>query len=131
MGRRMGMDKYDFLVIESDQVRLGAMLSALQFLGYQPQDGALCASADVATHAWRGVFVGTVAVPAEAERQLALLGDAAAHVPMLVAGDSAWAARFASAASTFATRSTTIDFPLRYEQMAEALGSVSGRAAEI
>jgi len=124
----MGMDKYDFLVIESDQVRLAAVLSALQFLGYQPQDGALCALADTATHAWRGVFVGTIAVAAEAERQLALLGDDAAHLPMLVAADSAWAARFASAGSTFATHSTAVDFPLRYEQMADALRNASGKA---
>jgi sigma-54 specific flagellar transcriptional regulator A len=124
----MGMDKYDFLVIESDQARLAVVLSALQFLGYQPQDGALCALADAATHAWRGVFVGTIAAAAEAERQLALLGDEAAHVPMLVAADSAWAARFASAASTFATRSTTVDFPLRYEQMTDALRNASSKA---
>ena len=121
------MDKYDFLVIESDRTRLAAVLSALQFLGYQPQDGTLCALADVATHAWRGVFVGTVEVAAEAERQLALLDDSAAHIPMLVAGDSAWMPRFASAASTFSTRLATVDFPLRYEQMAETLRSVSAR----
>ena len=121
------MDRYDFLVIESDRARLASVLSALQFLGYQPQDGALCAVADQVTHAWRGVFVGTIGDAADAERQLALLGDDAAHVPMLVAGDSAWVARFTSSASTFATRLATVDFPLRYEQMADALRSVYAR----
>lgn len=121
------MDKYDFLVIESDRVRMAAVLSALEFLGYRPQDGALCALADAATHAWRGVFVGTVDIASEAERQLALLDDSAAHIPMLVTGDSVWMPRFASAASTFSTRLATVDFPLRYEQMAEALRGVSAR----
>ncbi|MEO5812656.1 MAG: sigma-54-dependent Fis family transcriptional regulator [Rhodanobacter sp.] len=121
------MQKYDFLVIESDRARMASVLSALQFLGYQPQDGALCAVADEATHAWRGVFVGTIGDAAEAERQLALLGDSAAHVPMLVGGDSAWLARFTSSASTFATRVATLDYPLRYEQMADALRSVYAR----
>ena len=121
------MQKYDFLVIESDRARLASVLSALQFLGYQPQDGALCAVADDATHAWRGVFVGTIGDAAEAERQLALLDDSAAHVPMLVVSDSAWMARFASTASTFATRLAMVDFPLRYEQMADALRSVYAR----
>ncbi len=121
------MQKYDFLVIESDRARMASVLSALQFLGYQPQDGALCAVADEATHAWRGVFVGSIGDAAEAERQLALLGDDAAHVPMLVVSDSAWMTRFASTASTFATRLATVDFPLRYEQMADALRSVYAR----
>ncbi len=121
------MHKYDFLVIESDQARAASVLSALQFLGYQPQDGALCASTDDATHAWRAVFVGTVADPVEAERQLALLGDSAAHVSMLVASDCLWMARFASTASTFAARLAVIEFPLRYEQMADALRDVHAR----
>ena len=121
------MQKYDFLVIESDPVRAASVLSALQFLGYQPQDGALCASADEATHAWRAVFVGTVDNAADAERQLTLLGDNAAHVTMLVASDSQWMTRFASSASTFATRLAVVDFPLRYEQMAEALREVHAR----
>ena len=121
------MDNYDFLVIESDGARLAAVLSALQFLGYQPQDGALCALDDATTQAWRGVFVGSVDGAPEAERQLALLDDSAADVPMLVASDSAWMPRFASASSTFSTRLATVEFPLRYEQMAEALRGVSAR----
>lgn len=121
------MQKYDFLVIESDHARMTSVLSALQFLGYRPQDGALCAVADEATHAWRGVFVGSVDDAAEAERQLALLGADSAHVPMLAANDSVWMPRFASAASTFATRLATVDFPLHYEQLADALRSVYAR----
>jgi sigma-54 specific flagellar transcriptional regulator A len=121
------MQKYDFLVIESNPVRAASVLSALQFLGYQPQDGALCASADEATHAWRAVFVGSVDNAADAERQLTLLGDSAAHVTMLVASDCKWMTRFASSSSTFAARLAVVDFPLRYEQMAEALREVHAR----
>ncbi|KRE90909.1 Fis family transcriptional regulator [Frateuria sp. Soil773] len=121
------MNKFDFLVIESDAVRAESVLSALHFLGYRPQRGEDCAAADEATHAWRGVYIGSIGEPAEAERQFALLGDAAAQVPVLLAGDSAWAARLCAPGSAFAPRVGAVDFPLRYEQLAETMRSLYAR----
>ncbi|MGP1665154.1 MAG: sigma 54-interacting transcriptional regulator, partial [Rhodanobacter sp.] len=121
------MQKFDFLVIESDQTRLEAVMSALHFLGYQPRHGALDTVADESKHAWRGVYVGQVEDAEEAERQLALLGGDAAHVPMLVSEDSAWLERFSSTSSSFATRMAALPYPLRYEQMAGALRNVYAR----
>ena len=71
------MQKFDFLVIESDEARVDSVLSALHFLGYRPQHGAACGEVDESTHAWRAVYIGSVADAAEAERQFALLGAAA------------------------------------------------------
>jgi len=121
------VQKFDFLVIESDETRVDSVLSALHFLGYRPQHGAACAAVDEATHAWRAVYVGSVADAAEAERQFALLGAAASHVPVLLAADSPWLDRFGAASSTFATRMATLEFPLRYEKMAEAMRNIYAR----
>ncbi|WP_049623739.1 sigma-54 dependent transcriptional regulator [Frateuria defendens] len=121
------MSKVDVLVIESDAVRAQSIVAALQFLGYHPQRGEECAAAADSTHAWRAVFVGTIGDAEEAERQFALLGSAAAHVPVLLAADSAWAPRLNAASSPFAARVGRVDFPLRYEQLAETLRSLYAR----
>ena len=121
------MQKFDFLVIESDRSRVESVMSALHFLGYRPQRGDQDTVADDTTQSWRGVYVGQVADEAEAERLLGLLGDAAAHVPMLLADDSTWLGRFTASSSPFATRVATLEFPLRYEQMAEAMRAMYAR----
>lgn len=121
------MQKFDFLVIESDLVRADSVLSALHFLGYRPQHGAACDAVDESTHAWRGVYVGSINDVADAERQLALLGAVAAHIPMLLASDSTWAERFSDASSSFAVRMASVEFPLRYGQVVEAMRSVYAR----
>lgn len=121
------MQKYDVLVIESDKTRVDSVLSALHFLGYNPQHGDVCAEVDDSTHAWRAVYVGAVDDEEEAERQFALLGGTATHVPVLVAGDSSWLERFSASNSPFATRTAALAFPLRYEKMAEAMRNIYAR----
>ncbi len=121
------MQKFNFLVIESDQRRAESVISALYFLGYRPQHGADCDSTDESTHAWRGVYIGGIGEVAEAERQFALLGAVSAQMPILLASDSAWAERFGAASSLAAARVTEIEFPLRYEQLAEAMRVVQTR----
>jgi sigma-54 specific flagellar transcriptional regulator A len=117
----------DFLVIESDKARASSVMSALQFLGYHPQLGAQCQAVTDTTHNWSAVYVGSIANNNEAERQLALLGTAAAYVPVLLAADSQWVERLTTAASAFAPRTGTVEFPLRYEQMAEAMRGIQAR----
>ncbi|WP_426662773.1 sigma-54 interaction domain-containing protein [Rhodanobacter aciditrophus] len=121
------MQKFDFLVIESDVARAEAVLSALHFLGYRPQCAGDCESVDESTHAWQAVYVGHVESERAAERQLALLGDAAGHVPVLLAADAPLAARCAKAAAPSAARVAALEFPLRYEQVAEALRGIHAR----
>ncbi|MEW9625467.1 sigma-54 dependent transcriptional regulator [Rhodanobacter geophilus] len=121
------MQKFDFLVIESGAARADAVMSALHFLGYRPQRAADCQSIDKSTHDWRAVYIGGVEDEAAAERQLALLGDAAHHVPVLVAADAPLATRLVKTISPSAARVATLEFPLRYEQVVEALRSLSAR----
>jgi sigma-54 specific flagellar transcriptional regulator A len=121
------MSKVDFLVIESNEVRAESILSALHFLGYHPQRGEHCLAAGESNHEWRAVYIGTIGDPAEAERQLALLGPAASHVPVLLASDSDWAAQLCEAGSPFASRIGMLEFPLRYEQLAETLRNLNTR----
>lgn len=129
------MGKFDVLVIESDHRRAESVVSALQFLGYRPQRGEDCAEVNDATHAWRAVFVGHVADGDAAERQFALLGAAAGHAMVLLAADSAWASKLAANASPFAARAGVIEFPLRYEQLTDALrgpqAQAGGRRTEV
>ena len=121
------MNKMDFLVVESDEARAASVMSALQFLGYHPQLGAQCQAVTDTTHNWCAVYVGSIADNAEAERQLAMLGTAEAYVPVLLAADSQWIERLTAAASAFAPRTGTVEFPLRYEQMAEAMRGIQAR----
>ncbi len=121
------MNKMDFLVVESDEARAASVMSALQFLGYHPQLGVQCQAVTDTTHNWSAVYVGSIADNAEAERQLALLGTAAAYVPVLLAADSQWIERLTAAGSAFAPRTGTVEFPLRYEQMAEAMRGIQAR----
>ncbi|RDI97827.1 sigma-54-dependent Fis family transcriptional regulator [Dyella solisilvae] len=115
------MGKFDVLVIESDQQRAESIVSALQFLGYHPQRGDDGMEVDEATHAWRAVFVGNVGDDAAAEQQFARLGAAAAHVMVLLSNDSPWVSRLGADASPFAARVGIVEFPLRYEQLTEAM----------
>jgi sigma-54 specific flagellar transcriptional regulator A len=121
------MQKFDFLVIESDQTRVDAVLSALHFLGYRPRHGAVCSELDAPACAWRAVYVGSIDDATEAERQFALLGTAAEHVPVLLSSDSVWADRFSATSSAFATRTAVVEFPLRYEQVAEGMRQLYAR----
>ena len=121
------MQQFDFLVIESDAARVNAVMSALHFLGYHPQHGAQCAHTDESSHAWRAVYVGGIDDVAEAERQFALLGASAAHIPVLLAEDSPWAQRLSAAKSPFAGRVATLSFPLSYEKLTEAMRNVYAR----
>ncbi|WP_430392091.1 sigma-54 dependent transcriptional regulator [Dyella sp. 20L07] len=115
------MAMFDVLVIESDHHRAESVISALQFLGYRPQRGDDVQEVDEATHAWRAVYVGTVGDDSEAERQFAKLGAAAAHALVLLASDSEWLSQMAAAHSPFAARVGIVEFPLRYDQLTEAL----------
>jgi sigma-54 specific flagellar transcriptional regulator A len=129
------MGKFDVLVIESDHRRAESVVSALQFLGYRPQCGDDCVDVNETTHAWRAVYVGNVADGESAERQFALLGPAANHAMVLLAADSSWASKLGANSSPYAARVGVIEFPLRYEQLTDALrgpqAQANGRRAEV
>ncbi|QNK03702.1 sigma-54 dependent transcriptional regulator [Dyella telluris] len=115
------MGKFDVLVIESDHRRAESVVSALEFLGFKPLRGEDCKVVDETTHAWRAVYVGNVRDEAEAERQFAQLGSAANDARVLLASDSEWLARLGADRTSNAGHVGIIEFPLRYEQLAEML----------
>jgi sigma-54 specific flagellar transcriptional regulator A len=120
-------NKMDFLVIESDEARAVSVISALQFLGYHPHRGEDCqATADV-SYAWCAAYVGHVIDTPEATRQLDLLSTASSQVPVLVAADSNWSQQLSDLAAPSSMHTGVIEFPLRYEQLAEVLRSIHAR----
>ncbi|MGA0586403.1 sigma-54 dependent transcriptional regulator [Dyella sp. KRB-257] len=123
------MDKTDFLVIESNPARADSVISALQFLGFSPQRAGSVGQAPSDPTALRGIYIGDIADEAAAQRQLDDLGEAVAHLPLLLAEDSPWAARLLGASSPFFNHVGVIGFPLRYEQFAEAMRCASARSS--
>ncbi len=119
--REHHMGKFDVLVIESDHRRAESVVSALEFLGYRPQRGEDCEMVDETTHAWRAVYVGNVRDEVEAERQFARLGEASQRAMVLMAADSEWLSRLGADKAANASRIGIIEFPLRYEQLSEAM----------
>jgi sigma-54 specific flagellar transcriptional regulator A len=121
------MDTADFLVIESDQGRADAVMSALHFLGYRPQLDSDLSEQRAAEQEWRAVYVGHVVDDNKLQRRLGALGGHASAIPLLLAADSPQGIRLAGNDSPFAGRVERLEFPLRYEQVAEAMRSLHAR----
>ncbi|HEX7817091.1 sigma-54 dependent transcriptional regulator [Dyella sp.] len=121
------MDTANFLVIESDQGRADAVMSALHFLGYRPQLESELSDQATAEQEWRAVYVGHVVDDNKLQRRLGELGSQAAAIPLLLASDSSQNIRLAGNDSPFAGRVEHLQFPLRYEQVAEAMRSLHAR----
>jgi sigma-54 specific flagellar transcriptional regulator A len=121
------MDTADFLVIESDQGRADAVMSALHFLGYRPQLDSELSEQRAAEQEWRAVYVGHVVDDNKLQRRLGALSGQAGAIPLLLAADSPQTIRLAGNDSPFAGRVEQLEFPLRYEQVAEAMRSLHAR----
>jgi sigma-54 specific flagellar transcriptional regulator A len=98
------MDTADFLVIESDQGRADAVMSALHFLGYRPQLDSDLSEQRAAEQEWRAVYVGHVVDDNKLQRRLGALGGHASAIPLLLAADSPQGIRLAGNDSPFAGR---------------------------
>ena len=117
----------DILVIEADAVRAGTIASALQFLGYRPHRAGSEAQADDTD--WCAIYIGDVVDLDDFQRQLDTLGEQALHLPLLVAADSPLAAQLPGALPGSRNRAVELlSFPLRYEQMLDALRRLAGPA---
>ena len=117
----------DILVIEADAIRAETIASALQFLGYRPHlagGDALDGGKD-----WCAVYIGDVVDLDEFQRQLDMLGEQALHLPLLVAADSPLASQLPGALPGSRSRAVELlSFPLRYEQLLDALRRLAGPA---
>jgi sigma-54 specific flagellar transcriptional regulator A len=115
----------DILVIEADAVRAETVASALQFLGYRPHLAGHGVPAD--GKGWCAIYIGDVVDLDEFQRQLDELGEQALHLPLLVAADSPLASQLPGALPGSRSRAVELlAFPLRYEQMLEALRRLAG-----
>jgi len=117
----------DILVIEADAARAETMGSALQFLGYRPH----LAGSDVldGDKDWCAIYIGDVVDLDDFQRQLDTLGEQALHLPLLVAADSPLAAQLPGALPGSRNRAVELlSFPLRYEQMLDALRRLASPA---
>ncbi len=112
----------DILVIESDAVRAETVQSALQFLGYRPRQIGRDARDELGQHDWCAIYIGDVANLDDFQQQLDTLGEQALHLPLLVAADSPLASQLPAALPGSRQRHVELlNFPLRFEQLADAL----------
>ncbi len=115
----------DILVIEADAVRAETIASALQFLGYRPHLAG--SDAWAGDKDWCAIYIGDVVDLDDFQRQFDTLGEQAPQLPLLVAADSPLAAQLAGAAPGSRGRAVELlSFPVRYEQMLEALRRFAG-----
>ncbi|WP_266171297.1 sigma-54 dependent transcriptional regulator [Dyella subtropica] len=123
------MHTFDIPVIESDAIRADAVVSALQFLGHRPQLRDDCLTARGAAQDWRAIYIGHVTDIDTFHRQLNQLGERERQLPILLASDSPLVGVLTAMDSRHASRVELIEFPLRYERVAEAMRSLLARAS--
>jgi len=121
------MHTSNFLVMERDDARADSIVSALQFLGYHPHRWDASLVADSVAHDWRAVYIGTVVDQADCRAALAAVQEQNDQVVLLVSNDSPQAAWLAGPSSGHAGHMEMLEFPLRYERLAEAMRGLHAR----
>ena len=115
------MPNSNVLVIETDDARADAVISAMHFLGLVPQRWDLALSPGVLAQAWHAVYVGDPGQGSACESVLDTL-QAHAHVHALwVATDSPQRERLARIDRVAGAPMQLLDFPLRYAQLAQTM----------
>jgi sigma-54 specific flagellar transcriptional regulator A len=115
------MPNSNVLIVESNGTRADIVTSAMQFMGFIPQRWDASLKADSITHEWRAVYIGSIEDEAACEQVLASLDVPADQLLVLVGSDSPQLSRLTKASSPYATQIEVLDFPLRYERLAEAV----------
>jgi sigma-54 dependent transcriptional regulator, flagellar regulatory protein len=115
------MPNSNVLIIESNGTRADIVTSAMQFMGYIPQRWDASLPPDSIAHDWRAVYVGGIDDDAQFEQAMASLDVSPDQLLMLVGADSPQLQRLTQASSPFASQIEVLDFPLRYERLAEAV----------
>ena len=115
------MPNSNVLIIESNGTRADIVTSAMQFMGYIPQRWDAAQPPGSTTHDWRAVYVGGVEDEAMFEEAIASLDMPPEQLLVLVGADSPQLERLTRSSSPYATQIEVLDFPLRYERLAEAV----------
>lgn len=130
------MPNSNVLIVESNGTRADIITSAMQFMGFFPQRWDATLPDDSITHDWRAVYIGGINDDALCEQLLASLDVPADQLLMLVGSDSPQLERLTKVGSPYAAQIEVLDFPLRYERLAEAVRRaptlrVSGHSAPL
>jgi sigma-54 specific flagellar transcriptional regulator A len=115
------MHNGSFLVMERDDARAVNIVSALQFLGYHAQRWDAGQAIDLAPEDWRVAYLGSFVDEDEGRQALGVLQQHNDRLLALVCADSPYATSLAAPNSGFAGRLELLEFPLRYESLAEAI----------
>jgi sigma-54 dependent transcriptional regulator, flagellar regulatory protein len=115
------MPNSNVLIIESNGTRADIITSAMQFMGYIPQRWDASVPPDSIAHDWRAVYVGGIEDDELCEQALASLDMPADQLLVLVGADSPQLSRLTQGGSGYAAQIEVLDFPLRYERLAEAV----------
>ncbi|GGA27599.1 sigma-54 dependent transcriptional regulator [Dyella nitratireducens] len=115
------MPNSNVLIIESNGTRADIITSAMQFMGFFPQRWDASLPIDSITHEWRAVYIGGIEDEALCEQLLASLEVPADQLLVLVGSDSPQLERLTKIGSPYAAQIEVLDFPLRYERLAEAV----------
>ena len=115
------MPNSNVLIIESNGTRADIVVSAMQFMGFFPRRWDASLPPDSITHDWKAVYVGGIEDEELCEQLLASLDVPAEQLLVLVGSDSPQLERLTKIGSPYAAQIEVLDFPLRYERLAEAV----------
>jgi sigma-54 specific flagellar transcriptional regulator A len=115
------MPNSNVLIIESNATRADIVTSAMQFMGFFPRRWDATLPTGTVTHDWRAVYIGGIEDEALCDQLLASLEVPVEQLLVLVGSDSPQLQRLTRNGSAYAAQIEVLDFPLRYERLAEAV----------
>ncbi|RUL76144.1 sigma-54 dependent transcriptional regulator [Dyella choica] len=115
------MPNSNVLIIESNGTRADIVISAMQFMGFLPQRWDASLPTGSIAHDWRAVYIGGIEDEGLCEQLLASLDVPPEQLLVLVGSDSPQLERLTKAGCPHAAQIEVLDFPLRYERLAEAV----------
>jgi sigma-54 specific flagellar transcriptional regulator A len=115
------MPNSNVLIIESDGTRADIVASAMQFMGYFPQRWDTSLPLDSITREWRAVYVGGINDESACEQLMAAIDVQGNQTLVLVGADSPQLSLLTKVDGAYAGQVEVLDFPLRYERLAEAV----------
>ncbi|GLQ47375.1 sigma-54-dependent Fis family transcriptional regulator [Dyella lipolytica] len=115
------MPNSNVLIIESDGTRADIVASAMQFMGYFPQRWDASLPIDAIVRDWSAIYIGGLDDASMCEQLMASLDVQANQTLVLVGADSPQLRQLSKVDSGYAAQVEVLDFPLRYERLAEAV----------
>jgi sigma-54 dependent transcriptional regulator, flagellar regulatory protein len=115
------MPNSNVLIIESNETRADIVASAMQFMGYFPQRWDKSLPTDSIAREWRAIYIGGIEDDAACEQLMASIDAQANQTLVLVGADSPQLGRMTKVDAAYAAQIEVLDFPLRYERLAEAV----------